>query len=92
VHYNDLKANLPGEMRRIADFLGIAVPKRLWPELVGAAGFDALRRDGAALMGAGARMFRGGSERFSPVARSGGGTTCSRSASSPGMTPRCAPS
>ena len=26
VHYNDLKADLAGEMRRVADFLGISVP------------------------------------------------------------------
>ena len=26
VHYNDLKADLSGEMRRVADFLGISVP------------------------------------------------------------------
>ena len=33
VHYNDLKADLPGEMRRIADFLGTPVPLAIWPGL-----------------------------------------------------------
>ena len=36
VHYADLKRDRAGEMRRIADFLGIATPEALWPSLVGA--------------------------------------------------------
>lgn len=64
VHYNDLQADLAGEMRRIAEFLEIAVADGLWPELVEAAGFAAMRRDGEALMGQAAGIFRGGSERF----------------------------
>jgi hypothetical protein len=43
VHYNDLKQDLDAEMRRIADWLGITVPEELWPELVAAATFDAMR-------------------------------------------------
>ena len=35
VHYDDLFADLEGEMRRLADRLGIAVPEERWPELVG---------------------------------------------------------
>jgi aryl sulfotransferase len=64
VHYNDLKADLAGEMRRIADFLGIDIAASLWPELVGAADFGAMRRQGEALMGQGAGIFREGSQRF----------------------------
>ena len=33
VHYNDLKVDLPGEMKRIAAFLGIETPPALWPEM-----------------------------------------------------------
>jgi aryl sulfotransferase len=64
VHYNDLKADLPGEMRRVADFLGISVSPEVWPQLVEAARFEAMRRDGAVLMGSVAATFRGGSSRF----------------------------
>ncbi len=64
VHYNDLKADLSGEMRRVADFLGIPVPPDVWPELVEAAGFEAMRRDGEVLMGNMAAIFRGGGSRF----------------------------
>ena len=64
VHYHDLKADLPAEMRRVADFLDIRVAPDCWPELVEAAGFEAMRRDGAALMGSVAGNFQGGSSRF----------------------------
>jgi aryl sulfotransferase len=64
VHYNDLKADLPGQMRRIARFLEIAVDDALWPRLVEAAQFDAMRRDGKTLMANVASIFRGGKETF----------------------------
>ena len=43
VHYADLQADLGGEMRRMADRLGITVDERAWPALVAAAGFAAMR-------------------------------------------------
>lgn len=39
VHYEDLSADLDGQMRRLADRFGLDVPARRWPELVAAAGF-----------------------------------------------------
>jgi aryl sulfotransferase len=44
VHYDDLCADLMGEMRRIADLLEISVPDRMWPDLVAAASFEEMRR------------------------------------------------
>jgi aryl sulfotransferase len=64
VHHADLKADLAAEMRRVAEFLGIDVPAGLWPALVEAAGFSAMRRDGAVLMGSVAASFTGGDRRF----------------------------
>lgn len=64
VHYNDLKSDLMGEMRRIAAFLGIEVADSRWPEFVEAAGFDAMRRNGEALMGGFARLFTHGAPGF----------------------------
>jgi len=64
LHYNDLKADLPGEMARIAAFLGIEVPAALMPRLVEAAGFEAMRRDGDKIMGNVGAAFLGGSARF----------------------------
>ena len=43
VHYDDLSADLDGEMRRIAGRLGIDVPEQVWPGLVDAAGFARMR-------------------------------------------------
>jgi len=64
VHYNDLKADLSGEMTRNAGFLGIPVAAELWPELVEAAGFEAMRRDGDTLMANVASIFKHGSQGF----------------------------
>jgi aryl sulfotransferase len=43
VHYNDLKADLDGEMRRIAEFLRIEVPSDQWPEVVERCTFEAMK-------------------------------------------------
>lgn len=43
LHYADLKADLEGEMRRLATQLGIEVPETTWPSLVRAASFEAMR-------------------------------------------------
>jgi hypothetical protein len=43
VRYDDLSADLEGEMRRLAARLGIAVPSAAWPDLVEAATFEHMR-------------------------------------------------
>ena len=45
VHYNDLLADLPGQMRRVAQFAGIDVPEASWPALAAAARFDAMKAE-----------------------------------------------
>ena len=64
VHYNDLKADRDGEMRRIAEFLNIDIPATLWPELIAAAGFEAMKAQGEALLPHLHRAFDGGAARF----------------------------
>ncbi len=64
VHYNDLKADLAGEMRRIARFLEIETPPALMDQLVEAATFESMRRDGAALLPKVEENFDRGHERF----------------------------
>ncbi len=64
VHYADLKADLEGEMRRIAAFLGIGVEEALWPQLVSAAGFESMRANGATLLPRAAQSWDKGHERF----------------------------
>jgi aryl sulfotransferase len=43
LHYDDLAADLEGEMRRIAARLGISVAETAWPALVKAASFSEMR-------------------------------------------------
>jgi aryl sulfotransferase len=43
VHYNDLKSDLGGEMRRIAKFLDITVPEPLWPSAAARCTFESMR-------------------------------------------------
>jgi aryl sulfotransferase len=64
VHYNDLKADLQGEMRRIARFLDIEVPEEKWPMLAEAATFAAMKHDTAVLGPEMEIIFEGGADRF----------------------------
>jgi len=64
VHFNDLKADLDGEMRRIAGFLGIEINEAIWPKLVEAATFASMKRHGAKWMPNAERGFVGGHETF----------------------------
>lgn len=62
VHYADLVRDLEGEMRRIADFIGVDVSEDLWPDVVARCRFDAMRAGHAtSTMSLG---FIGGAETF----------------------------
>ncbi|MCA1703449.1 MAG: sulfotransferase domain-containing protein [Actinobacteria bacterium] len=68
VHYDDLSADLEGEMRRLAKRLGLSVTDGTWPELVHAAKFDHMRTradrlapDNLGVLRDRARFFRRGS-------------------------------
>jgi aryl sulfotransferase len=50
VHYNDLKADRDGEMRRIAEFVGITIDEPLWSDMVEAAGFAAMKAGSEAML------------------------------------------
>lgn len=63
VHYNDLKADLAGEMRRIANFLGIQVPVEHWPAAVERCTFASMRARGAEI-GQFELAFKGGADGF----------------------------
>lgn len=43
LHYEDLSADLEGQMAALAEWLGITVDPAVWPELVRAATFDEMR-------------------------------------------------
>jgi len=64
VHYNDLLDDLEGEMCRVASFLGIKTPDDVWPELLAAATFEAMKRDGELLMPHASAAWEGGHQGF----------------------------
>lgn len=63
VHFNDLKADLSTEMRRIADFLGIDVPAPLWEKVVERCTFESMRENDD-MLGPLDIMFEGGTKGF----------------------------
>ncbi len=63
VHYNDLKADLAGEMQRIATFLDIEVPRPKWAAVVERCTFESMRSRGSEI-GDFERLFEGGAESF----------------------------
>lgn len=64
VHYNDMKADLEHEMRRVAAFCGIDAPEEGWPALVEGARFDTMKRDASKLVPGTARAFTAGVDSF----------------------------
>jgi len=64
VHYNDLTADLAGEMKRISAFLEIDTPDERLSALAAAARFDQMKADGEALMPGIEAAFDHGSQRF----------------------------
>lgn len=49
LHYGDLKADLEGQMRSLADKLGIGVKEEAWPTLVPAATFESMKARAASV-------------------------------------------
>ena len=43
VHYNDMKADLGGEMRRVAAFLDIEIPESKWAAAIDRCSFESMR-------------------------------------------------
>ncbi len=48
IHYDDLRADLEGQMRRLARHLGIEISEETWPGLVKAASFESMRASAVA--------------------------------------------
>lgn len=64
VHYADLKRDLAGQMRRIADFLGITLGSTQWAAAVEHCTFEYMRAHGDRTVPAGGRMWRDGAAAF----------------------------
>jgi aryl sulfotransferase len=64
VHYNDLLADLDGEMRSLAAWLGIEVAQARWPHVVDACTFETVKRDPEKVVGDMSFAFEGGAQTF----------------------------
>ena len=64
VHFGRLKANLPGEMRRIAAFLDIPIDEVRWPSIVEHCTFDYMKAHAQYAAPAGGAMWEGGAATF----------------------------
>jgi aryl sulfotransferase len=64
VHFNHLKADLEGEMRRIAAFLEIDIAEDAWPEIVRHCTFDYMKANADRRAPAGGAVFEGGGASF----------------------------
>ncbi|MSU90777.1 sulfotransferase domain-containing protein [Rhodobacteraceae bacterium 2CG4] len=64
VHFADLKADMPGEIARIADFLGIPVAPDRWPAILEHCSFAYMKRNAARSAPLGGIFWDGGAETF----------------------------
>jgi aryl sulfotransferase len=64
VHFNDLKRDLAGEMRGIADFLDVKIGEDRWPLLTEHCTFDYMKKHAAQAAPLGGMLWEGGAETF----------------------------
>ena len=64
VHYNDMKTDLAGEMRRIAAYLEIDINEEVFPSLVEAATFDSMKENAEKIAAGVEEFFKDGPKAF----------------------------
>lgn len=64
VHFAELKADLPGEMRKLATFLDIPVDEARWPQIVQQCTFEYMKANASKVAPLGGIVFDGGAESF----------------------------
>src|SRR6185312_15857797 len=64
VHFNDLKHDLSGEMRGIAEFLGVTIDEAKWPAIIEHCTFDYMKKHAALSAPLGGALWEGGAETF----------------------------
>jgi aryl sulfotransferase len=64
VHYNDLKRDMPGQMRRIAQFLGIKVDAAHWPRIHEYCSFVWMKQNATKSVPLGGAFWEGGAQAF----------------------------
>lgn len=64
VHYNDLLADLEGEVRRVARFIGVERADDVYPQIADACRFDSVKKNAERITGDMSMGFEGGADRF----------------------------
>jgi aryl sulfotransferase len=64
LHFNDLKADLPGSIRSIADFLDIPIDERSFPAMVEHCTFDYMKSHADEVAPLGGALWQGGGKTF----------------------------
>lgn len=64
IHFAELKADMAGSMRRIAEFLGAAVKPESWPEIERYCTFEWMKANAAKAAPLGGAFWEGGAETF----------------------------
>ncbi|HEX6859951.1 MAG TPA: sulfotransferase domain-containing protein [Caulobacteraceae bacterium] len=64
VHFNDLKRDLEGQMRAIADFLEVDIAEDQWPTVVEHCTFDWMKQHAEKVAPLGGAIFEGGAGQF----------------------------
>ncbi|MBP7002333.1 sulfotransferase domain-containing protein [Amaricoccus sp.] len=64
VHFADMKADMPGQIRRIADFLEIEVSDESWPAILEHCSFDWMKANAAKAAPLGGAFWDGGAGTF----------------------------
>ena len=64
LHFNELKADLPGTIRRIAAFLDIPVREDRWEDILRHCSFDYMKEHGSPAVPLGGAFWDGGSKTF----------------------------
>jgi aryl sulfotransferase len=64
VHFSDLKRDMPGEIRRIAAFLGIPINETSWPRILEHCSFEWMKRNATKSVPLGGAFWDAGAEVF----------------------------
>jgi aryl sulfotransferase len=64
LHFSDLKSDMPGEIRRIATFLDIAIDESKWDAILEHCSFAYMKAHAAQSVPFGGSLFEGGAETF----------------------------
>ena len=64
LHFENLKKDMPGEIRQVADFLGIEVDESKWPDILEHCSFDYMKANATASVPLGGAFWDGGAQTF----------------------------